>query len=86
MQIVLSERSAEGVPDQAVLSPRTWRVADLATKRAMLLQGLGWGNVPEHLVGEGASERRATRAATSARRAPTPPRLRARNYRATTPR
>jgi DNA-binding transcriptional LysR family regulator len=50
VQIVLSERSAEGVPDQAVLSPRTWRVADLATKRAMLLQGLGWGNLPEHLV------------------------------------
>lgn len=50
VQIVLSERSAEGVPDQAVLSPRTWRVADLATKRAMLLRGLGWGNLPEHLV------------------------------------
>jgi DNA-binding transcriptional LysR family regulator len=62
VQIVLSERSAsasananananaEGVPDQAVLSPRTWRVADLATKRAMLLRGLGWGNLPSHLA------------------------------------
>jgi DNA-binding transcriptional LysR family regulator len=50
VQIVLSERSDGGVPDQAVLSPRTWRVADLHTKHAMLLEGLGWGNLPEHLV------------------------------------
>lgn len=50
VQIVLSERRDDGVPDQAVLSPRTWRVADLHTKHAMLLAGLGWGNLPEHLV------------------------------------
>lgn len=50
VQIVLSERSDAGVPDQAVLSPRTWRVADLYTKRAILCAGLGWGNLPEHLV------------------------------------
>lgn len=49
VQIVLSERS-EGVADQAVLSPRTWRVVDLSTKHALLLGGLGWGNLPEHLV------------------------------------
>jgi DNA-binding transcriptional LysR family regulator len=49
VQIVLSERN-EGVPDQAVLSPRTWRVVDLSTKHALLLGGLGWGNLPEHLV------------------------------------
>jgi DNA-binding transcriptional LysR family regulator len=50
VQIVLSERHDEGVPDQAVLSPRTWRVADLHTKHALLRAGLGWGNLPEHLV------------------------------------
>jgi DNA-binding transcriptional LysR family regulator len=52
VQIVLSEREGEddGAPDQAVLSPRTWRVTDLATKHAMLRAGLGWGNLPEHLV------------------------------------
>ncbi len=50
VQIVLSERSDVGVDDQGVLSPRTWRVADLSTKHAMLLRGLGWGNLPEHLV------------------------------------
>jgi DNA-binding transcriptional LysR family regulator len=49
-QIVLSERTLPGVPDQAVLSPRTWRVADLHTKHMMLERGLGWGNLPEHLV------------------------------------
>lgn len=50
IQIVLSERHETGVPDQAVLSPRTWRVADLHTKHAMLRGGLGWGNLPEHMV------------------------------------
>lgn len=50
IQIVLSERSDAGVADQAVLSPRTWRVGDLHTKHAMLRAGLGWGNLPDHLV------------------------------------
>lgn len=50
IQIVLSERTDTGVADQAVLSPRTWRVGDLHTKHAMLRAGLGWGNLPEHLV------------------------------------
>lgn len=50
VQIVLSERGGSGAPDQAVLSPRTWRVADLATKHAMLRGGLGWGNLPEHVA------------------------------------
>jgi DNA-binding transcriptional LysR family regulator len=50
IQIVLSERSEAGVADQAVLSPRTWRVADLHTKHALLRASLGWGNLPEHLV------------------------------------
>ncbi len=50
VQIVLSERSDSGVSDQGVLSPRTWRVADLHTKHAMMRSNLGWGNLPEHLV------------------------------------
>jgi DNA-binding transcriptional LysR family regulator len=50
IQIVLSERGDRGVEDQGVLSPRTWRVADLHTKHMMLRAGLGWGNLPEHLV------------------------------------
>jgi DNA-binding transcriptional LysR family regulator len=50
IQIVLSERNETGVADQAVLSPRTWRVADLHTKHALLRANLGWGNLPEHLA------------------------------------
>lgn len=49
-QIVLSERNEVGVEDQAVLSARTWRVADLHTKHMMLRAGLGWGNLPEHVA------------------------------------
>ncbi|HWU86572.1 MAG TPA: LysR family transcriptional regulator [Kofleriaceae bacterium] len=52
VQIVLSERHETGVPDRGVLSPRTWRVADLSTKHAMLRANLGWGNLPEHLARE----------------------------------
>jgi len=50
VQIVLSERADAAVPDQAVLSSRTWRVHDLTTKREMLRAGLGWGNLPLHLA------------------------------------
>jgi DNA-binding transcriptional LysR family regulator len=50
VQIVLAERSDAGVPDQAVLSARTWRIADLHTKHALLRAGLGFGNLPRHLA------------------------------------
>jgi DNA-binding transcriptional LysR family regulator len=50
VQIVISERSEAGVPDQGVLSLRTWRVADPHTKHALLRANLGWGMLPEHLV------------------------------------
>lgn len=53
VQIVLSERNVvDETPDQAVLSTRTWRVHDLPSKRAFLLDGLGWGNLPLWLVHE----------------------------------
>jgi len=52
VQIVLSERNEAGVSDQGVLSPRTWRVADLSTKHALLRANLGWGNLPEHLASD----------------------------------
>jgi DNA-binding transcriptional LysR family regulator len=48
---VLTDRSAiTAGRDYGVLSGRTWRLADLAAKQAMLLAGLGWGNMPVHLV------------------------------------
>jgi DNA-binding transcriptional LysR family regulator len=51
IQLVLSElQGGEGHPDQAVVSTRTWRVRDVHTKHALLRAGLGWGNLPEHMV------------------------------------
>jgi DNA-binding transcriptional LysR family regulator len=50
IQIVLSERTDHGVDDIGVLSACTWRIADLHTKHMMLRAGLGWGNLPEHLI------------------------------------
>lgn len=49
VQIVLTDRSTltEG-KDHGVYSARTWRVADLDAKRALLLSGFGWGQMPGH--------------------------------------
>lgn len=53
VQIVLSEQRREASSDDhGVLSPRTWRVVDLATKHALIASGLGWGHLPEHQVRE----------------------------------
>ncbi len=51
VQLVLTDRSrfTEG-KDYAVYSPQTWRLSDLGTKLEFLRAGLGWGNMPEHLV------------------------------------
>ena len=51
IQLVLTDRSrlTEG-SDFGVISPQTWRLADLGAKHALLLQGLGWGGMPEHQV------------------------------------
>jgi DNA-binding transcriptional LysR family regulator len=53
VQLVLTDRSAltEG-RDYGVLSPQTWRLADLGAKHTMLLAGLGWGSMPAHLVAD----------------------------------
>jgi DNA-binding transcriptional LysR family regulator len=61
VQVVLSERIDAGVPDQGVLSGRTWRVSDLHTKHRLLLSGLGWGNLPEHLIHDDLHKRRLVR-------------------------
>jgi len=48
----LSEHGSGDSPDQAVLSTRAWRVADLPTKADFIRGGLGWGNLPAHMVQE----------------------------------
>jgi DNA-binding transcriptional LysR family regulator len=50
-QLVLADRSAlTRGQDFGVLSRRTWRLGDLGAKHALLLAGLGWGNMPEPMV------------------------------------
>jgi DNA-binding transcriptional LysR family regulator len=61
VQIVLGEHRHDGdgdgdgdgtTGDHGVLSSRTrtWRVVDLATKKALIAGGLGWGHMPEHTI------------------------------------
>lgn len=51
VQLVLTDRSpfTEG-RDYSVLSSRTWRLADLGAKHALLREGIGWGNMPLPLI------------------------------------
>ena len=51
LQLVLSDRSplTEG-REFSVLSPQSWRLADLGAKHALLKEGIGWGNMPRHTV------------------------------------
>ena len=48
VQLVLTDRSelTKG-EDFGVLSPHSWRLADLGAKHALLIEGLGWGGMPE---------------------------------------
>jgi DNA-binding transcriptional LysR family regulator len=64
VQIVLSERSGKPTPDRAVVSTRTWRVLDMSTKHALLLAGLGWGNLPMHLARADLDRKRLVRLRT----------------------
>jgi DNA-binding transcriptional LysR family regulator len=51
VQLVLSDRTALSQGREfGVLSPSTWRLADLGAKHAFLKTGLGWGHMPLHMV------------------------------------
>ena len=51
VQLVLTDRTALSQGrDFGVLSPLTWRLADLGAKHAFLKAGLGWGHMPLHMV------------------------------------
>ncbi len=51
IQLVLTDRSKlTGNLDFAVVSPRTWRLADLGSKHLLLREGIGWGNMPAPMV------------------------------------
>jgi len=51
VQLVLTDRSSltEG-QDFGVIGVKSWRLADLGAKHALLLAGIGWGNMPEPMV------------------------------------
>ena len=53
IQLVLTDRSllTRG-RDFGVVSVKSWRLADLGAKHALLLAGLGWGNMPKPMVNE----------------------------------
>ncbi|HEY2011111.1 MAG TPA: LysR family transcriptional regulator [Rhizomicrobium sp.] len=53
VQLVLTDRSSltEG-RDFGVVSVKTWRLADLGAKHALLLAGMGWGNMPKPMVND----------------------------------
>lgn len=51
IQLVLTDRSdLTAGRDFGVLSVQSWRLADLGAKHALLLAGLGWGNMPKPMV------------------------------------
>lgn len=52
-QLVLTDRSplTRG-RDFGVVSPKTWRLADLGAKHILLKEGVGWGNMPIAMVEE----------------------------------
>ncbi len=53
VQLVLTDRSELSAGRElGVLSPSTWRLADLFAKHAFLLNGLGWGSMPLHAISE----------------------------------
>jgi DNA-binding transcriptional LysR family regulator len=53
IQLVLTDRSrlTEG-RDFGVVAVKSWRLADLGAKHALLLAGMGWGNMPRPVVNE----------------------------------
>jgi len=59
VQLVLTDRSdlSQG-REFGVMSPSTWRLADLFAKHAFLVSGLGWGGMPLHAVEKDIAEGR----------------------------
>jgi DNA-binding transcriptional LysR family regulator len=52
-QLVLTDRSDLSAGREfGVMSASTWRFADLFAKHAFLLNGIGWGGMPAHIVAE----------------------------------
>jgi len=62
LQLVVTDRSPlTAGRDFGVLGLRDWRLGDVSSKHALLVGGLGWGNMPEHMVMRDLSEGRLVR-------------------------
>jgi DNA-binding transcriptional LysR family regulator len=65
VQLVLTERSNRSAGQEySIMSPTTWRLADLYAKHSFLLSGLGWGSMPLHAVEHDLAAGRLVRLAT----------------------
>jgi DNA-binding transcriptional LysR family regulator len=62
VQLVLTDRSplTRG-KEYTVFATRTWRLADLGARHAMVLAGLGWCSMPLHMVKDDLAARRLVR-------------------------
>lgn len=59
MQLMLSSGTeATGTNDFAAHAINRWRVNDLGLRHELLLAGLGWGGMPDHLVADDIASRR----------------------------
>jgi DNA-binding transcriptional LysR family regulator len=57
VQLVLTDRTALSAGKEfQVVSPRSWRLADLGAKHAFLLAGLGFGGMPRAMVARDLAE------------------------------
>ncbi|WAC27114.1 LysR family transcriptional regulator [Ancylobacter sp. SL191] len=62
VQLVLTDRTSHSQGREfGVMSPATWRLADLFAKHAFLISGLGWGGMPLHAVAKDIAEGRLVR-------------------------
>jgi DNA-binding transcriptional LysR family regulator len=53
VQLVLTDRSRlTAGRDLGVVAVKSWRLADLGAKHALLLAGLGWGSMPKPMVSD----------------------------------
>ncbi len=69
LQLILDDASGLTVDwPLAVSGVRTWKVNELNTQLALLRQGLGWGNMPIHLVEDDIREGRLVALAAPIRR------------------
>jgi len=67
VQLVLTDRSSlTRDHDFGVVAVKSWRLADLGAKHALLLAGLGWGSMPKPMVSDDIKRGRLVRLAIDA--------------------